>query len=79
MLIEQRGQWLASVPVITCRSDLAPQCEQCLLPRNIMPKHEGQATVARRDLQNSHDVELAGAAAPQLGQLSDSACMKRRC
>lgn len=52
-----------------------PQRGQCLLPVNIMPKHDGHATVASRDSQNWHRVESDETAAPQLKQFKVSACM----
>jgi hypothetical protein len=42
-----------------------------------MAKHEGHATVARRDSQNWHSGESAELAAPQFGQLRVSACIFR--
>ena len=54
----------------------APQRGQCLLPMNIMPKHDGQATVASRELQYWHCVESEETAAPQLKQFRVSACMR---
>src|SRR2546421_11677106 len=47
----------------------APQCGQCLLPGNIIPKHEAQATVASFDSQYRHCGESDEIAAPQFGQL----------
>jgi hypothetical protein len=44
---------------------------------NIVAKHEGQATVASRDWQNWHSGASVELAAPQLGQLSVSACIFR--
>jgi hypothetical protein len=44
---------------------------------NIMPKHEGQAMVARRELQNWHNTASVEVAAPQFGQLSVSASIRR--
>lgn len=55
----------------------APQRGQCLLPRNIMPKQEGQEIVARRDPQNSHNDASVELAAPQFGQCRVSACIRR--
>jgi len=51
----------------------APQRGQCLLPMNIIAKHEGQATVARREPQNWQSGISVDIAAPQFGQLSVSA------
>jgi hypothetical protein len=42
-----------------------------------MAKHEGQATVARRDPQNWHSGASVELAAPQFGQLRVSACIAR--
>jgi hypothetical protein len=42
-----------------------------------MAKHEGQATVARREPQNWHAGPSVEFAAPQFGQLSVSACIVR--
>ena len=42
---------------------------------NIMPKHEGQATVASREPQNRHSAASVDVAAPHIGQLSVSACI----
>jgi hypothetical protein len=44
---------------------------------NIIAKQEGQATVASRELQNWHSDASVEVAAPQFGQLSVSACMRR--
>ena len=46
-----------------------------LLPTNIIAKHDGQAMVARRELQNWHKGASVELAAPQLGQFSVSACI----
>ncbi len=43
---------------------------------NIMPKQDGHATVARRELQYWHCVESDETAAPQLKQFKVSACMR---
>jgi hypothetical protein len=42
---------------------------------NTLPKHEGQATVAKRELQNWHCDASLELAAPQFGQLRVSACI----
>jgi hypothetical protein len=42
---------------------------------NIMAKHDGQAMVARRELQNWHDGASVELAAPQFGQFRVSACI----
>ena len=45
---EQSGQLSPVSPSTGPRDAAAPQWGQCLLPANIMPKQDGQATVARR-------------------------------
>jgi len=55
----------------------APQCEQNLAPWKIIPKHDGQATVASLELQCSQRVESDEIAAPQLGQFNDCAAMRK--
>ncbi|HKP46595.1 MAG TPA: hypothetical protein VJT50_08340 [Pyrinomonadaceae bacterium] len=52
-----------------------PQRGQCLLPAKIIPKQKGHATVAKREPQNLHTGSAVSVAAPQLGQLSVSACI----
>lgn len=42
---------------------------------NIIPKHDGHATVASRAPQYKHCGESVEAAAPHIGQLSVSACI----
>lgn len=42
---------------------------------NIMAKHDGQAMVASRELQNWHDGASVELAAPQFGQFRVSACI----
>lgn len=42
-----------------------------------MAKHDGQATVAKRDPQNWHEGASVELAAPQFGQLRVSACIAR--
>src|SRR4029079_9386599 len=54
----------------------APQWPQNLLPKNIRPRHFGQATVFRRVLQNSQTVESLATPAPQFGQLRVSAVIQ---
>lgn len=53
----------------------APQCGQCLLPMNIIAKHDGHAIVASFDSQYRHLGESEEIAAPQFGQLRVSACI----
>src|SRR5215207_7608596 len=45
-----------------------PQCTQNLLPRNIRLRQAGQATVFKRELQNSHCERSLSTELPQLGQ-----------
>jgi hypothetical protein len=71
----QRGQVQVSLALVSTRCTSIPQCEQNLAPRKIMPKHSGQATVARRELQWSQRVASEETAAPQLGQFNDCAAM----
>ncbi len=59
---------MASKPA-SVRSARAPQCEQNFAPRNIIPKHEGHATVANRAPQCAQLVESVEAGAPHIGQL----------
>src|SRR2546429_3644334 len=67
--ILQRGHFkMESWAAVFCAA-VAPQCGQCLLPRNIIPKHDGQATVASFDSQYWHCGESLEIAAPQFGQL----------
>src|SRR5258706_9857863 len=69
----QRGQSSGGAPGISVRAAWAPQCEQNFEPTNIMPKQEGQATVARRAPQWSQRVASVEAEAPHIGHLSVSA------
>src|SRR5688572_25902459 len=72
----QRGQSPTFTSVITSTLRVfLPQCSQNLAPRNIRPRHEGHATVFRRELQNSHCVLLLSTAPPQSGQCSDCGCI----
>jgi excisionase family DNA binding protein len=71
----QRGQGRdVSVPT-SVRSARAPQCEQNLAPRNIIPKQDGHATVASRAPQWSQRAALVEADAPHIGHESVSAGM----
>jgi len=78
MSIAQRGHFKtdrgAGVAVIAA----APQCGQCLLPTNSMPKHDAQAIVASFDSQNWQRGSSDEIAAPQFGQLRVSACIGTR-
>jgi hypothetical protein len=64
----QRGQFNAESSAAVACAAAAPQCGQCLLPINIMAKHEGHATVASLDSQYLHCGESDETAAPQFGQ-----------
>ncbi len=66
--IWQRGHKRAAMSALSGTTAAAPHRGQCLLPRNIMPKHEGQEIVARRDPQNAHNDASVELAAPQFGQ-----------
>jgi hypothetical protein len=55
----------------------APQCGQCLLPMNIIPKHDAQAIVASFDSQYLHCGASDEIAAPQLGHFSVCASIGR--
>jgi len=68
-----RGQFSGVASTPADRAAAAPQCEQNFAPRNIIPKHDGQETVARRAPQWSHLVASVEAEAPHIGQLSVSA------
>jgi hypothetical protein len=75
--IRQRGHRRASRLELSGTTAAAPHRGQCLLPRNIMPKHEGHEIVARREPQNSHRGASDELAAPQFGQCKVSACIRR--
>jgi len=49
--ILQRGHFKTESCAAAVCAAVAPQCGQYLLPRNIIPKHDGQATVASFDSQ----------------------------
>src|ERR1051325_9135791 len=68
MSILQRGHLSIDSAAELASAAIAPQCGQCLLPRNIMPKHEGHMTVASFDSQYWHCGESDEMAAPQFGQ-----------
>ena len=73
--IRQRGHLRFSEPLTSGIAAAAPQRGQCLLPMNIIAKHDGQAIVARREPQYWHAGASVELAAPQFGQFSVSACM----
>jgi hypothetical protein len=75
MSARHRGHFNGVSSAASARAAAVPQCGQCLLPLNIMPKHDGQATVARRDSQKTQIEASEELAAPQLGQLSVLASM----
>jgi len=66
----QRGHFDGAAAIGSARAAAVPQCGQCRVPMNIMPKHEGQDTVANFDSQNAQCEAADEVAAPQLGQLS---------
>src|SRR5205809_447157 len=74
----QRGQSSGGAPGISVRAACAPQCEQNFAPTNIIPKQEGQATVAKRAPQWSQEVESVEAGDPHIGQFSVSASIDSR-
>src|SRR4029079_4358591 len=75
MSVWQRGHFRSFASATSGTAAAAPQRWQCLLPTNIIAKHDGQATVARRELQNWHNGASVELAAPQLGQCRVSACI----
>jgi len=71
----QRGHLRASSSATERLDAAAPHLGQCLLPINIIPKHEAHAIVASREPQYLHWGPSVAVAAPHIGQLSVSACM----
>src|SRR5437773_11033379 len=71
MSLLQRGHFSTESSAAVVSAAAAPQCGQCRLPINIIPKQEGQAMVARFDSQYWHRGESEEIAAPQLGQRSE--------
>jgi hypothetical protein len=69
MSVLQRGHFKTESSAAVGIPAAAPQCGQCLLPKNINPKQAGHATVASFDSQYLHCDESELIAAPQLGQL----------
>jgi hypothetical protein len=51
MPVRQRGHFNTDSCAAVTRAAAAPQCGQCLLPMNIMAKHDGHAIVANFDSQ----------------------------
>jgi hypothetical protein len=51
MSMVQRGHFSTGSEAALAARAGAPQCGQCLLPMNIIEKHEPQATVASFDSQ----------------------------
>jgi hypothetical protein len=49
--IRHRGHFNTDKFAAVACAAAAPQCGQCLLPMNIMAKHDGQAIVASFDSQ----------------------------
>src|SRR5882762_2934664 len=70
MFTQHRGHSRRASGGTSSRSTFAPQWEQNFAPRNIIPKQDGQATVASRAPQCSHRVASVAAEAPHIGQLS---------
>ncbi|HXI75355.1 MAG TPA: hypothetical protein VNG94_07185 [Pyrinomonadaceae bacterium] len=75
MSTSQRGHFKIDNIAGLAATAAAPQCGQCWLPINIMPKQDGHAMVASFDSQYWHCGESDEIAAPQLGQLRVCACM----
>ncbi len=73
----QRGQLRGDKFPLSRADAAAPQRGQCLLPMNIMPKHEAQAIVASREPQYLQSGSSVDVAAPHIGQLSVSAFISR--
>jgi hypothetical protein len=76
MSIAQRGHFKTDRSAPVAATATAPQCGQCLLPMNNIPKHDGQATVASFDSQYWHCDASDEMAAPQFGQLRVCACIR---
>src|SRR5256885_8810727 len=68
--ILQRGHFRIESSAAEASDAMAPQCGQCLLPMNIIPKHDAQAIVASFDSQYLHCGESDEIAAPQFGHFS---------
>jgi len=51
MSILHRGHFSTDKGAAAASAGAAPQCGQYLLPMNIIPKHDGHATVASFDSQ----------------------------
>jgi hypothetical protein len=67
------GQLSGGASSLTARAARVPQCGQKSIPANIVPKHDGQATVVRIEPQYSQlDALRLGAGAPQVGQLKEA-------
>lgn len=71
--LRQRGQFRFGNSAVCRKAAGAPQRGQCLLPRNIIPKHAAHAIVARRASQYLQFGSFVDVAAPHIGQLSVSA------
>jgi len=69
MSMTQRGHFKIESSAAVADTAAAPQCGQCLLPMNSIPKQEAQATVASFDSQYWHCGASDEIAAPQFGQL----------
>jgi hypothetical protein len=66
----QRGHFRIESSAGNASPASAPQWGQCLLPMNIIPKHDAQAIVASFDSQYLHRGESDEIAAPQFGHFS---------
>jgi hypothetical protein len=75
----QRGHNWPVASLTSVRSAFAPQWEQNFSPTNIIPKQDGQATVARRAPQWSQRVASVEAGAPHMGHLRVSAGINGSC
>src|SRR5205807_1168869 len=73
----QRGHFRMESSVGDASVATEPQCGQCRLPMNIIPKHDAQAIVASFDSQYLHCGESDEIAAPQLGHFRVWASISR--
>jgi len=76
IFVLHRGHFNTESSAAVACAATAPQRGQCLLPMNIMAKHDGHAIVASFDSQYWHCGELDEIAAPQFGQLSVCASIR---
>src|ERR1044071_1586913 len=75
MSMAQRGHFKMDSGAGVALIAAAPQCGQCLLPINSMPKHEAQAIVASFDSQYWHCGVSDEHGAEQFGQLRVCGCI----